>query len=142
MAENIRIKRGEIMKMARELGMALAQSEEIYAYREAEKKAAQDSEACQLTRAYKETHQKLAQKEADPASISESSEQLATLLEQADQAMKSNPLIEEYYRTGNAFNTLIYQINQMLKFYCTDPSEEIPNEQSGGCSSCNGGCTK
>lgn len=142
MTDNTRIKRDEIMKMARDLGMALAQSEEIHAYREAEKRAAQDSEACQLTRNFKEAHQKLAQKISDPASITEGSEQLDVLLEQADQAMKSNPLIEEYYRAGSAFNTLIYQINQLLKFYCVDPNEEIPSEQSGGCSNCSGDCTK
>ncbi len=142
MTDNTRIKRDEIMKMARDLGMALAQSEEIHAYREAEKRAAQDSESCQLTRNFKEAHQKSAQKVTDPASIPEGFEQLNALLEQADQAMKSNPIIEEYYRAGNAFNTLIYQINQLLKFYCVDPDEEIPYEQSDGCSKCNGGCTK
>jgi cell fate (sporulation/competence/biofilm development) regulator YlbF (YheA/YmcA/DUF963 family) len=142
MIENTKNNRLEIMKIARKLGMALAQSEEILAYREAEKKLAQDPEACQLTRNFKEAHKKVANKAADPTSTSESLEELSTQLEQADKAMKSNPLIEEYYRTGNAFNTLIYQINQLLKFYCVDPGDEIPNEQSGGCSNCSGGCTK
>ncbi|NLC45063.1 MAG: YlbF family regulator [Clostridiales bacterium] len=142
MANVTKIKRDEIMKLARELGMALAQSEEIYAYREAEKEAAQDSEACQLTRNFKEAHQNLAQKLMDPTSIPEDSEQLNAILEHADQAMKSNSIIKEYYRTGNTFNNLIYQINQLLKFYCIDPNEDIPSEQSGGCSNCNGGCTK
>ena len=141
MAEAVKYNRGQIMKMAGELGMALAQSEEILAYRQAEKEMAQDSEACRLTRIFKNAHKALAQKEANPETSPKTKEELMASLEQADGEMKAHPLVAEYYRAGGAFNQLVYQINQLLKFYSMEPEEDAQFSQSGGCSSCNGSCS-
>ncbi|HHY82809.1 MAG TPA: YlbF family regulator [Clostridiales bacterium] len=136
------VSRTEIIKMAKDLGLALARSSEIIRYREAEKKMAEDPEACRLTRIFKETHKSLVKLQNDPNSTKEEIENIAARLEKADKDMKANPLIAEYYQAGAAFNNLIYQINQLLKFYCMEPGEDAHFGQQGGCGSCNGSCSR
>ena len=127
----------EIMKMAKELGMALASTREITEYREAESKIAKDPEACRLTRIFREANAALVELQSNPSSTKEEIDQAFARLEQSYKVMKSYPLIAEYYKAGAAFNNLLYQINQLLKFYCMEPGEETQFEQPGGCSSCN-----
>jgi cell fate (sporulation/competence/biofilm development) regulator YlbF (YheA/YmcA/DUF963 family) len=138
--------RAEIMNMAKELGLALAGSQEILDYREAEKKMARDEEACRLTRIFKETHKALAKLKMESRDKRGEIAELEARLKKADRNMKANPLIASYYRAGGAFNTLVYQINQLLKFYCMEPEEELQFEQGsiscGGCEGCGGkSCT-
>ncbi len=129
--------RKEIMDLARQLGEALARSKELYDYREAERQVASDSETCRLTRAFKQKRSEFIAKQDDPNCSQESLEKCAAELDAADRDMKSNPLIAAYYCKGSAFNNLIYQINQLLKYY-TINSEESAQFSSAGCSSCSG----
>ena len=50
-------------------------------------------------------------------------------VEKADRDMKAHQLTAEYYRAGNAFNTLIYQINQIFKFYCLEPGKTVSSNK-------------
>ena len=52
--------------MAKELGLALAQSQEIRNYREAERKMAGEEEACRLTRIFREAHKDLVKSQMEP----------------------------------------------------------------------------
>lgn len=142
MNSNTIIPKGKLLDMARELGLALASSQEIMDYREAERVMAIDPEACRLTRIFKQTHVKLAALHADPDSSEEDRVRLQEELERADNEMKAYPLIADYYKAGSAFNTLIYQINQLLKFYTMEPGEDSQFESAGGCSSCSGCSSK
>ena len=137
MTEQAAVTKAEIMNMAKELGLALAQSQEIRNYREAERKMAGEEEACRLTRIFREAHKDLVKSQMEPESREEEIAERTAALEKADRDMKANPLIAEYYRAGYAFNTLIYQINQLLKFYCMEPGED--SQFAGGdCSGCKG----
>jgi cell fate (sporulation/competence/biofilm development) regulator YlbF (YheA/YmcA/DUF963 family) len=132
------INRTQIINMANDLGKALAQSKEIKEYREAEQKLAMDEEACRLTRIFKEAQVRLAGLQANPESKQQEIDEATAHLEQADRNMKENTLIAEYYRAGSAFNNLIYQINQLLKFYSMEPDEEVQFQQETGCNTCRG----
>jgi cell fate (sporulation/competence/biofilm development) regulator YlbF (YheA/YmcA/DUF963 family) len=139
MAERVAVTRAEIMNLAKELGLALARSQEIIDYREAEKKMAKDEEASRLTHIFKESHKALVRLQAQSSSTESEIADMTARLESADRDMKQNPLIAEYYRAGSAFNSLVYQINQLLKFYCMEPEEELQFEQgSSGCGGCEG----
>jgi cell fate (sporulation/competence/biofilm development) regulator YlbF (YheA/YmcA/DUF963 family) len=140
MTEQTPITRRKILDMARELGMALAESKELLEYRTAEKRMAEDAEACRLARAFKEAHLAMVRLQEDHEASEEERNQAKDLLEKADRDMKAHPLTAEYYRAGNAFNTLIYHINQIFKFYCLEPGEDSQFEQRHGCGRCGGNC--
>lgn len=129
----------EILEMARHLGVALAESETLAAYRAAEERMASDLEACQLTGAFKKAHQAWRQELLDPDADPNRLSHLEASARQADQTMKVHPLIAEYYRAGQAFNGLISQINQILKF-CSLYDDTLPDDMSAtsGCASCSG----
>lgn len=125
--------KSEILEMAKELGLALASSESLARYRVAESKVAADPHACYLTRIFKEKHKKLVsltnRKDADKSEI----DKCMMELEEADRNMKGYPLINEYYKRGAEFNNLLYQINQLLRFYSMDEDE---GSQFDGVSMC------
>ena len=66
MTKETEASRSELMKLARELGQALAQSQEILDYRDAEKEMADDEEASHLMRVYRKTYQERIQLQTDP----------------------------------------------------------------------------
>ena len=129
--------KAEILEMAKELGLALASSQLIIDYRKAECDMANDAEACNLTRIFKQKHNALAALQLDPNSSEDHQQRLAEELDKADNNMKAYPPIAAYYSAGNTFNSLIYQINQLLKFYSMEQGEESQFESSSGCNSCN-----
>ena len=133
--------KAEILDMAKELGIVLASSQIINDYRDAERIMANDEESCRLTRIFKQKHIALAAINSDPNSNEDHQRKLEEELKKADKDMKAYPLIAAYYSAGSAFNTLIYQINQLLKFYSMEPGEDAQFESSGGCGSC-GSSTK
>lgn len=130
--------KSEILDMAKELGLALASSEIMLRYRESEKKVAEDYEACCLTRVFKETRKKLALLADMKDAGKEEIEACIKELEEADQNMKKHPLISEFYKTGAEFNTLIYQINQLLKFFSMDEDEIGQFSSADACKGCSG----
>lgn len=136
MTEKTYISKAKILDMGKELGMALASSQVIVDYREAERIMANDAEACRLTRVFKQKHMALAALHSDSNSSEADRLKMMEELEKADKDMKAYPLIAAYYNAGNAFNTLIYQINQLLKFYSMDPGEDSQFESSGDCGKC------
>lgn len=123
----------EILEMAQHLGAALAESKALAEYRAAEERMANDWEACHLTGAFKKARQAWRQELLDPNADPNRLLTLETAARQTDQAMKAHPLIAEYYHTGKAFNGLICQINQILKFYSLydDTLPEDMSEPSG-----------
>jgi len=131
------VSRKEIMDLARQLGEALARSKELYEYREAERQVASDPEACRLTRVFKQKHAELLEMQKDENCSKEDLERCAAELDAADRDMKSNPHILAYYNKGSMFNSLIYQINQVFKFYTTDNEDSIQFKKAG-CSNCSG----
>ncbi|HBG76374.1 MAG TPA: hypothetical protein DDW86_05395 [Clostridiales bacterium] len=141
MTKETEVSRSELMKLARELGQALAQSQEILDYRDAEKEMADDEEASHLMRVYRKTYQERIQLQTDPENKKEEIASLSDSLEKADRDRKANSLIAKYDQTGNAFQDLIYQINQVLKFYCMEPDEDSQFGPAGGCRGCKG-CPK
>ncbi len=141
MTKETTVSRSEIMKLARELGQALAQSQEILDYRDAEKEMADDEEASHLMRIYRRIYQERARLQADPGNKAKEIANLSDSLEKADRKKSANPLIAKYDQTGNAFQDLIYQINQILKFYCMEPDEASQFVPAGGCRGCKG-CPK
>ncbi len=131
----------EILEQSRHLGMALAESETLEAYRSAEEKMANDIEACHLTGIFKKAHREWLLMQQEHPQETEALLMAEEAARQADKTMKMNPLIADYYSAGEGLNQLIAQINQILKHYCLkdDQLPEVIEADSGGCSRC-GGC--
>ena len=138
MTKETEVSRSELMKLARELGQALAQSREILDYRDAEKRMADDEAASHLMRIYRKIYQDRIRMQAEPENKEKEIAKLSDSLEKADRDRKANPLIAKYDQTGNAFQDLIYQINQVLKFYCMEPDEDSQFDPAGSCRGCKG----
>jgi len=131
----------DILGQARQLGMALAESEALKLYRRAEERMANDPEACRLTGVFKKAQREFVRlsQEMDGNADARALEEAEAAVVRADREMKAHPLIHEYYKAGEALNNLIRQINEILKFFCLD-QDELPEgmEKSGGCSGCQG----
>lgn len=126
------------MDLAKKLGQALASSDVLFEYREAEQQMASDTVARSLTRTFKSKHSELNIKQKDDNCDSLDLQILLEELQEADKVMKEHPLIATYYEKGQRLNELIYQINEILRFYTVNQDEagQFSNSGCQDCSNC------
>ena len=127
----------DIIEKARELGMMLAESDEMKALKGAEEMQLADPEAQVLMMEYANTRDRLSQKVASGEVDKEGMEAVQTEMEQAFQKLMTNENIKRYIEANKAFRTLIDQVNSIIAFFVK--GEEQGGSCSGNCSSC-GGC--
>lgn len=127
----------DIIEKARELGMMLAESDEMKALKGAEEMQLADPEAQVLMMEYANTRDRLSQKVASGEVDKEGMEAVQTEMEEAFQKLMTNENIKRYIEANKAFRTLIDQVNSIIAFFVK--GEEQGGSCSGNCSSC-GGC--
>ena len=127
----------DIIEKARELGMMLAESDEMKALKGAEEMQLSDPEAQVLMMEYANTRDRLSQKVASGEVDKEGMEAVQTEMEEAFQKLMRNENIKRYIEANKAFRTLIDQVNSIIAFFVK--GEEQGGSCSGNCSSC-GGC--
>src|SRR5690554_3384987 len=130
-----------ILEMARELGMALSDSKILVDYREAELKVANSPKSTGLIREFKSLNARVNEMK-EKRIPSKDIESVYNHLLETDKKMKEDPHISEFYRIGAELNSLIGQINAILKFYTMGDEEKgsfISNNRTG-CSDCDGKC--
>ena len=127
----------DIIEKARELGMMLAESDEMKALKGAEEMQLADPEAQVLMMEYANTRDRLSQKVASGEVDKDGMEAVQTEMEQAFQKLMTNENIKRYIEANKAFRTLIDQVNSIIGFFVK--GEEQSGSCSGNCSSC-GGC--
>ncbi len=119
----------EIIKMAFELGHAVAQSEEIEGLKLSQNKVAQDHMAYDIIMSYQDAKSKLENKLRDGISIGQAEQDN---LQKLEQELKGNSIVNELLSAQEKFDNLMqavyFAMNQALSGSC-----------SGGCDSC-GGC--
>ncbi|MGI6538672.1 MAG: YlbF family regulator [Caldicoprobacterales bacterium] len=142
MYSNNEVNKAIIMKMTKELGLTILKSDEVLRYRNAEKMMANDQKAYQIISKYRKLHKELVCEKHSPKSDMQKIKLLTLQLEKMDKEIKANPLVAEYYRTGNAVNFLLSQVNQILKFYCFDQEEESQFDKLQCCNGCISRCSK
>lgn len=128
----------DIMDLAKKLGQALSCSNELHEFREAERIMASDTEASRLIKSFKNKQSGFKSKQNDDTCNSNELQKYLNELQDLGKEMKNHPLIDSYYKKGQEFNNLIYQINQILRFFTMDKdeSEQFSNSKCKGCSKC------
>ena len=125
----------EIFEKARELGVAIMESEEFKKLKQAEQDQENDPEALQLLADYSTLRSKLAD-EINKGEIGE--ERMAQIreeLEEAYQKMTTNDHITAYINAQRTFQAIIDQMNSIISYHITG---QLPGGCSGSCSSCSG----
>ncbi|MDD2510364.1 MAG: YlbF family regulator [Syntrophomonas sp.] len=120
----------EIIKMAFELGNAVAQSEEIEGLKASQARVTQDHIAYDLIMSYQDAKSKMENKLQDGLSIGQAEQ---ANLKNLEQELKSNSIINELMAAQEKFDNLMqavyFAMNQALSGGC-----------SSGCDSCGGSC--
>lgn len=121
----------QIIKMAMELGMAIAESEEMGSLKDMQAKVMLDPEASMLISRYQEAHSQMENRMRDGLQISPNEEQELDILQQQ---LSNQPTVKEMIEVQESFNNLMqsvyFAINQTIS----------GDSCSSDCSSCGGGC--
>lgn len=126
-----------IIEKARELGMMLAESDEMKALKGAEELQLADKEAQELLMEYANTRDALSQRAAAPDVTKEDFESIQKDMNDAFAKIMTNENIKRYIEANRDFKNLIDQVNAIISFFVK--GEEQGGSCSGNCSSC-GGC--
>lgn len=122
----------EIIRMAHELGEAIAQSEVVDGIQAAQNRLMMDKDAYDLLMRYQDARMKLEHKMEDGISINPAEENHFDILEQQ---LKANAVVKELMdaqeKLDNLMQAVYFSINQALSGgSCSDAD----------CSTCGGGC--
>ena len=126
-----------IIEKARELGMMLAESDEMKALKGAEELQLADPDAQVLMMEYANKRDEIAKKAQKPDITKEEFEKIQGEMEEAFAHLMTNDNIKRYIEANKEFKLLIDQVNSIIAFFVK--GEEQGGSCSGNCSSC-GGC--
>ena len=127
----------QIIEKARELGMMIAESDELKALKGAEEMQLADPKATELMMEYSVTREKLSKEASKPDLTKEEFEKIQLEMEDAFKKLMTNENIKRYIDANTKFKTLIDQVNSIIAFFVK--GEENSGSCSGNCQSC-GGC--
>ncbi|MEA4924372.1 MAG: YlbF family regulator [Syntrophomonadaceae bacterium] len=121
----------QIIKMAMELGISIAQSEEMDLLKAMQAKLMLDPEASALIGRYQEAHTQMENKMRDGLQVLPNEEQHLDILQQQ---LSNQPTVKEMIEVQERFNNLMqsvyFAINQAIS----------GDSCSSDCSTCGGGC--
>jgi len=124
----------EIIRLAFELGTAVAESDEVDRLKALQMKLNQDSSAYDLLMRYQEAKMKLDNKYHDGLLVTKAEEDHLRILEQQ---LTANSLINELIQAQESFNNLM----QAVYFAMNQAISSSDGGCSSGCESCGGGCS-
>jgi cell fate (sporulation/competence/biofilm development) regulator YlbF (YheA/YmcA/DUF963 family) len=122
----------EIIKMAFELGNAIAQSKEIDALREMQIKLSDDADAYGLIMRYQEAQTQMENKLQDGLVVTPAEESNIEIMEQE---INNNLLIQELIQVQEKFDSLMQGV-----YFAMNQAISGSDSCSSGCDSCGGGC--
>ena len=124
-----------ILEKARELGQAIAESEEQQKMQNAEAAVMQDAQASALMREFSdlkaEVQQMLGAESPDEETLQARSDRLQEVQDQLNEL----PLIQELLETRGAFSQMMSQVNQVIQYMVTGEVSDCGGD-CGGCSGC------
>jgi len=125
----------EIIRLAFELGTAVAESDEVDRLKALQMKLNEDSNAYDLLMRYQEARMKLDNKYQEGLLVTKAEEDHIQILEQQ---LTANSLINELIQAQESFNNLMqavyFAMNQAI-------SAHANGSCSSGCEGCGGGCS-
>jgi len=125
----------DIIEKARELGLMIANSDEMTNFKKSEEGLYQDSKAntilndlkllqTELTKAFEET--------SDKDIIESIKERITAKYQEAN----NNEILKNYFEASSKFNNLVKTINDVISYSISGEEGCSPNK----CGSCGGGC--
>ena len=123
----------EIIKMAFELGNAIAQSNEIDELKIMQAKLSEDADAYGLIMRYQEAQTQMENKLQEGMNVTDAEENHLAIMEQE---INNNTLIQELIQVQEKFDTLM----QGVYFALNQAISGSESCSSGCCDSCGGGC--
>ncbi|MGI6169344.1 MAG: YlbF family regulator [Christensenellales bacterium] len=128
----------DIMELAIQLGMALAESKEVLALREKDSELQNDMAAMGIVKGIQVARQQISdammQENPDMAQV----DKLSTDLDELEKLAAANDKIQASNKAQQDFSGLMSRINAVLRFYITGDSDSDSNGCGGGCSGCSG----
>jgi len=123
----------EIIKMAFELGNAIAQSNEIDELKIMQGKLSEDTDAYGLIMRYQEAQTQMENKLQEGMNVTDAEENHIAIMEQE---INNNTLIQELIQVQEKFDNLM----QSVYFALNQAISDSDSCSSGCCDSCGGGC--
>ena len=127
-----------ILEQARELGIALANSDEFIRMKQAQKALEQNEAVFSLTRELEEKRLRLVSFFTGDDSDSADAIELTNDIERLQGQLQENPLFLAYVKTESDFSSLITAVDKEINA-CIEADEQVTVSCSGNCSVC-GGC--
>lgn len=122
-----------VLDKARELAIAMTESEEYLAYKEAESIQLSDQEACKMLADYRVTQDALAKRAAADGVTKEELEAIQAEAQASFDSLLQNVSIKNYLEAQNKFTNLVSQVNNIISYF-------VSGKNSGGCSGNCGSC--
>lgn len=122
----------EIIKMAFELGNAIAQSKEIEELKIMQDKLSEDADAYGLIMRYQEAQTQMENKLQEGMNLTDAEENHIEIMEQE---INNNPLIQELIQVQEKFDNLMQGV-----YFAMNQAISGNDGCSSGCDSCGGGC--
>ena len=104
----------DVIEKARELGMLIAESDEMKALKGAEELQLADKDAQELMMEYATTRERLTQKASRPDITKEEFESISKEMEEAFARIMTNDNIRRYIEANRSFKALIDQVNSII----------------------------
>lgn len=127
-----------VFDKARELGEAIAVSEEYAAMQSAEETAMANAEVAQKMSDYMEAksnvESELAKDQADPVLIASYSQAMQSLQDE----LNAHELVQAMNMARQSFSQMMTQVNQVLQFVMTGQTQQPEEGCGGNCSGCSG----
>jgi cell fate (sporulation/competence/biofilm development) regulator YlbF (YheA/YmcA/DUF963 family) len=122
----------EIIKMAFDLGNAIAQSKEVDALREMQIKLGEDADSYGLIMRYQEAQTQMENKLQDGMNVTPAEE---NNIEMMEKEINNNSMIQELIKVQEKFDKLMQGV-----YYAMNQAISGSDSCSSGCESCGGGC--
>lgn len=122
----------EIIKLAFELGNAIAQSEEIDNLKMMQMKLTENQDAYSLIMRYQDAQAKMENKLQDGLTVTAAEENVIDIMEQQ---INANPLIQELIQVQEKFDNLMQGV-----YFAMNQAISGGEGCSSGCESCGGSC--
>ncbi len=128
----------EILELAQKLGTAIAESEELKAFKEMEKIYFESEDAQNSMKEYEDTRAKMTVEAKEKGMTPDSLQMFQSQMQSAMEKLTENKTVKEYLEAKSAFNDILTKVNSIIS-YCVQGEDQDMATQSSG--SCSGNCS-
>lgn len=124
----------EILELAQKLGTAIAESDELRAFKEMEKIYFESEDAKKSMQEYEDTRAKMTVKAKEKGMTPESLQLFQKEMQAAMEKLTENKTVKEYLEAKSAFNNILTKVNSIISYCVQGEEQDMAKEGSGSCS--------